>query len=121
MAGAAIYAKDMTRCRWLGALGRDRTIFEITQEENSAFFFFNNTVDLLVGAPQGEVTNQQLATDASTIIANTDVRLCVVCVPVHMIGIFASFFSFFFNFIYLFIYLFIIFMRSSLVSLVTEK
>lgn len=77
VAGAAIYANDMSRCRWLGGLTGSRTIFEITLEEGSPFRFSNNTVDLPGGASQGEVINQVLATNAAAILARSNVMYCM--------------------------------------------
>ena len=86
MAGAAIYANDMSRCRWLGTetacsksfLGKvvDKpTIFDLSPE-CSPFKFDNNKVKVLDGAlARGEINNQMLATDSKTISAKANVRM----------------------------------------------
>ena len=82
VAGAAIYANDMSRCRWVGTecptrfLGKaleKPTIFDLSPE-CSPFEFENNTVDIPGGAlPRGEIVNQVLATDPTNISAKANV------------------------------------------------
>ncbi len=68
-AGAAIFANDMSRCRWLGGLPGERTIFQIT-EEGSPFIFRGNRL-MNSSAALGDVANETLATDPSVITASS--------------------------------------------------
>ena len=58
LAGAGIYANDMSRCKWLGDITENYTIFQIPPAMEGPFQFINNTV-------QGKVTNNDLATESS--------------------------------------------------------
>ena len=58
LAGAGIYANDMSRCKWLGNITENYTIFQIPPAIGGPFQFINNTV-------QGKVTNNDLATESS--------------------------------------------------------
>ena len=70
VAGAAIFANDMSRCRWLGGLsGRDRTIFQIS-EQGSPFLFAGNRLSNS-SSVLGGVANETLATDSSAISAES--------------------------------------------------
>ncbi len=71
VAGAAIYANDMSRCRWLGGLPGDHTIFEIG--EGSPFTFMNNNVTET--DVRGNISNQMLATNPSTISAKVSLYI----------------------------------------------
>lgn len=77
LAGAAIYANDMSRCRWVGSLNiTDSVIFEITEEMGSPFHFENNIVT--TGNPDTidrTIINVDFGTDASNLTAQTTVRL----------------------------------------------
>ena len=72
-AGAAIFANDMSRCRWLGGLSGDHTIFQIS-EAGSPFLFTGNRL-MNSSSVLGNVTNQTLATDPSIITATSMVSL----------------------------------------------
>ena len=84
VAGAAIYTNDVSRCRWVGTAcplsyqgssDNKPTIFDLSPE-CSPFEFENNTVDVPGGAlPRGEIVNQVLATDPTTISARSNVRV----------------------------------------------
>ena len=58
LAGAGIYANDMSRCKWLGDITQNYTIFQIPPTMGGPFHFTNNTV-------QGKVTNNDLGTESS--------------------------------------------------------
>ncbi len=87
MAGAAIYANDMSRCLWVGSqceignLSRPTnrpTIFDL-HPDSPPFEFCNNTVDIPGGGmPRGTIANQIIATDPTTISAKVDVSDFVV-------------------------------------------
>ncbi len=73
LAGAAIYANDMSRCRWIGGLNfTDINIFQIPEEAGSPFHLENNTISRDV-FESTSVRNQSLATDADNLITNTTV------------------------------------------------
>lgn len=61
----------MSRCRWLGELPGDHTIFQIPPEDGP-FRFINNTL-MAADTVQGDVFNETLATDPSSIIAESEV------------------------------------------------
>ena len=71
LAGAGIYANDMSRCMWLGRdLQGNHTIFDISPKDGGPFSFINN----MVQSPAGDqVTSHNLATDASQFSSKTDV------------------------------------------------
>lgn len=63
LAGAGIYANDMSRCEWLGNItGNYTTIFQIPSELGGPFRFIDNTVQGISG---NRVTNDDLATESS--------------------------------------------------------
>lgn len=73
VAGAAIYASDMSRCLWLGGLPGSYTIFQISPEQGSPFLFVNNTLTSGGSALRGTVSNETLATNPSSIRAESEV------------------------------------------------
>lgn len=80
VAGAAIYANDMSRCRWLGPnLPNNFTIFEIPPNEGSPFLFEENTLMRNVSTARGITSNEALATDPSSISAESDVSEATMC------------------------------------------
>ncbi|CAI8022052.1 hypothetical protein GBAR_LOCUS12976 [Geodia barretti] len=66
IAGAAIYANDMSRCRWLGPTNYTTFIFNTPSDYKSPFIMENNTLD------RSSSKDTRLATDASTFFATTD-------------------------------------------------
>lgn len=74
LAGAGIYANDMSRCMWLGNLDGIYTIFEIPPDKGP-FLFRNNTVQSISG---NKVVNNDLATESANLSARTEVSLCTV-------------------------------------------
>lgn len=62
LAGAGIYANDMSRCKWLGEITESYTIFQIPSELGGPFRFTNNTVQGISG---NRVTNNDLGTESS--------------------------------------------------------
>ena len=70
LAGAGIYANDMSRCKWLGDLIENYTIFEIPSKMKGPFQFTNNTVQAFSG---NKVINHNLATESSRFSARTNV------------------------------------------------
>lgn len=68
IAGAAIYANDMSRCTWLGGSRGNYTIFQLPPEESS-FLFVNNHIS------EADVSNSSLATDPTNIYAKTEVKV----------------------------------------------
>jgi predicted outer membrane repeat protein len=76
VAGAAIYASDLSRCRWLGELPGDHTIFEIPPDKAGApFLFVNNTLMGTGSGLRGNIVNETLATSPSNIISRSKVSL----------------------------------------------
>ena len=72
LAGAAIYANDMSRCTWIGDLDLNQTIiFLIPESMGSPFHLENNTIRL--DMTMDLVKNQELATDASDLETSTTV------------------------------------------------
>ena len=76
VAGAAIYANDMSRCRWLGPqlqplYPNTTTIFQISPEDDSPFKFENNTLMSNTSTISGTVSSETLATDPSIITARS--------------------------------------------------
>ena len=73
LAGAGIYANDMSRCKWLGNITQNYTIFQIPSKLGGPFDFTKNTVKGLSG---NRVTNNDLATESSQFSARiNDVSL----------------------------------------------
>lgn len=73
LAGAAIYANDMSRCQWIGGLNlTDINIFQIPVEDGSPFYLENNTISR-EAAESNTVVNQALATDADNLTTDTRV------------------------------------------------
>lgn len=73
LAGAGIYANDMSRCKWLGNITQSYTIFQIPLDMGGPFYFANNTVQ---GVSGNRVTNNDLATESSQFSATiNDVSL----------------------------------------------
>ncbi len=62
LAGAGIYANDMSRCKWLGNITDSYTIFQIPSTIGGPFRFTNNTVQGISG---NKVANNDLATESS--------------------------------------------------------
>ena len=78
LAGAAIYANDMSRCKWIGGLNfTDINIFQIPAEAGSPFYLENNTISRDV-ADSTFVRNQALATNADNLITNTTVSIIII-------------------------------------------
>lgn len=73
VAGAAIFASDLSRCRWLGELLGDHTIFEIPPGNQSPFMFVNNRVVGRESGLRGQIINETLGTSPSDITANLSV------------------------------------------------
>ena len=67
LAGAGIYASDMSRCKWLGNLTGNYTIFQIPPDKGP-FHFSNNTVQ----DTSSSSVNHDLATESSqfSVVAN---------------------------------------------------
>lgn len=72
LAGAGIYANDMSRCKWLGNLNASYTIFEIPTAEKGPFYFSNNEV---LDSSGNTVTSHNLATESSQFLAKTNVSV----------------------------------------------
>ena len=70
LAGAGIYSNDMSRCKWLGDLTENYTIFEIPPNQRGPFRFTNNTIQGLSG---NKVVSNDLATDSSHLSARINV------------------------------------------------
>ena len=69
LAGAGIYANDMSRCKWLGSITNNYTIFEISSSQGP-FLFRNNKV---LNSSGNAVVNDNLATDSSQFVAKANV------------------------------------------------
>ncbi len=86
LAGAAIYANDMSRCQWIGGLNlTDINIFQIPFEDGSPFYLENNTISQ-EAIESNPVKNQSLATDADSLTTMTRVStvIKVYCMCVYM-------------------------------------
>lgn len=70
LAGAGIYASDMSRCKWLGNLTGNYTIFQIPPDKGP-FHFSNNTVQDISSS---SVNNNNLATESSQFSAVANVN-----------------------------------------------
>ena len=78
LAGAAIYANDLSRCKWLGNLTGDYTIFEIEPDERGSPFVLRNNKVQANSTTEG-IRNEALATDPSSLTAQTSVRDLMQC------------------------------------------
>ena len=74
LAGAGIYANDMTRCKWLGNISDNYTIFEIPSSRGP-FLFTDNKV---LGGLGNAVVNHNLATDSSRFVAKANVSVVLL-------------------------------------------
>lgn len=77
LAGAGIYANDMSRCKWLGNLTGSYTIFQIP-EDKGPFLFRNNRVPDTSG---NAVSNHDLATESSQFSVKTNVSVDLYLAP----------------------------------------
>lgn len=78
LAGAGIYASDMSRCKWLGNLTGNYTIFQIPSDKGP-FHFSNNTVQ---NTSSSTINNHDLATESSQFSAVANVNS--VCFPLGL-------------------------------------